>query len=162
VFAFILIPGFAEWWDIRSEKERDKRFCFRLFSNKGTIMVKNRIYIMARMGAFIVCAAAILWLSLSSDPPQPDIELLSWDKLWHALAYAVLTWLGIWAFSPFFHPVSRAWVVVLVFALCYGALMEILQMLCTENRSCEFGDLLADGTGSVLVFAAAKIRSFFY
>lgn len=101
-------------------------------------------------------AILILWLSLDPSPPVPENDLLSWDKLQHVAAYALLTVFAGLALSlgGTVHP-RRRWVLAALAALAYGALLELLQGWCTQNRSAEFGDLLADAVGAFFVVAVA-------
>jgi hypothetical protein len=48
--------------------------------------------------AFLLCLAAILYLSLAPSEATPAANL-GWDKARHALAYFVLTGLGLFAFG---------------------------------------------------------------
>ncbi|MDO8900501.1 MAG: hypothetical protein Q7V15_04020 [Phenylobacterium sp.] len=91
--------------------------------------------------AFGLCLAAILFLSLapSDATPAPD---LGGDKVRHALAYFVLTGLGLFAFGP------RLVLLAAIFAL--GAGVEIAQALMGLGRQGDLIDLLANLSGEVL------------
>lgn len=84
------------------------------------------------------------------------MSFFGWDKVQHAGAYAVLTFLAGMAFNAF--PAGRRhsfrWAFVL--ALCFGGLMEVSQGLLTEARTAELGDLLADIAGAGLVYLALR------
>jgi VanZ family protein len=104
-----------------------------------------------RLAALAAWAGAILWLSLTPSPPSPDLELLAWDKLQHAAAYALLTLLAGRYFILLPVGPRRAWVLGFLAAVAYGGLIEIMQGLVTEVRRAEWGDLLADALGASLV-----------
>lgn len=114
--------------------------------------------LLARLTALLLWAGCLLWLSLAPNPPRPPSALLSWDKLHHAVAYALLTLLAGRFFSQW-RPLSRnPWNWALIFALLCGALIEILQATLTNVRRAEWGDLVADAVGAVLVVVTALSR----
>ena len=94
----------------------------------------------------------IFWLSLSSHPPVPDVDLPFRDKIEHALAYAVMVWLVAWTLGDKKGLTAGGfgWGVV-VAVLCGGAL-EILQATLTSVRMAEWGDLLADVLGALIAW----------
>ena len=99
--------------------------------------------------AFIV--GAILWLSLTSDPPQIQADFLGWDKAQHALAYGVLAltlgrFLSLWNLTA-----TRVWGFSFISAVAYGGLLEVLQGVIATGRSCEWNDLLADAVGAAVI-----------
>lgn len=99
--------------------------------------------------AFWSCATVVLVLALI--PPSHLIPPTLWDKLNHALAFAVLALLGLGSY--------RARIAaVLAGLLAYGGLIELLQAL-TPHRSAEWGDWLADGVGIVLGWQLARALS---
>ena len=105
--------------------------------------------------AFFIWLLTITVLSLMSHPPAPEEGVLAWDKLQHALAYALLTLLGALAFT--FYRSSRAerFLSAAVTAVVIGGLLEIAQGMLTVVRSAEFGDLLADAAGAAAVTCLA-------
>lgn len=107
-----------------------------------------------RVVAPLLWAAAILWLSLMSAPPSPP-TLLSWDKLQHAGAYALLTLLAGQAIVPVVRSPRSGWSCAALVAFLYGGLVELAQGLCTASRTAEVGDLLANGAGALAVLAFA-------
>ena len=103
---------------------------------------------------FWMCVVAVLVLSLM--PPTPHMPSTGWDKANHALAFAVLAWLGCSAWP------GRT-TLVLLGLLAFGVLIERLQSL-TPYRVAEWADLLADvlglalGWGAWVVSVAARRR----
>jgi VanZ family protein len=91
--------------------------------------------------ASIVLLVAITALSLSPLPDFPAPDLISNDKLHHAIAYAALAF-----------PVSlarpRHWWLVLAGFLTWSGTMEMLQPY--VNRYGEWADLLANASGLAL------------
>lgn len=102
-----------------------------------------------RLSAPILWALIMLWLSLTPSPPQlPGI--LGWDKLLHAGAYGLLSLL-ILQFLHFRSSSSgKAWWQAGLVAVCYGALLEIMQFLTQTGRTAEWWDLFADAVGALL------------
>jgi VanZ family protein len=80
-----------------------------------------------------------------SDLPKVNVN----DKVEHFVAYGILgglIFLTIWAYRPEFR---HGWLLVVVLAMCYGAIDEWLQL--AVGRTCELADWVADVGGSVLV-----------
>lgn len=102
--------------------------------------------------------AAILWLSLTPNPPQLSGELLGWDKAQHAAAYAMLTFLAGRAFELYLSPPGRAWLLATGFALTLGCLMEVAQGLLTRVRFADPLDIFANAFGALAVYGWARSR----
>ncbi len=97
----------------------------------------------------LLLVAMLVLLVLCLVPVPPQVPSTGWDKSNHALAFAVLAFLG-----------HRAWPgrtgPVLLGLLAYGGLIEVLQSF-TPSRFAEWGDLLADGVGLLLGEAVARL-----
>jgi len=91
--------------------------------------------------AFLLCLAAILYLSLAPSEATPAANL-GWDKARHALAYFVLTGLGLFAFGS--RPVLLGGVLLL------GAGVEVAQAAMDLGRQGDLADLAANLTGEGL------------
>lgn len=104
---------------------------------------------MAALWRWLLFIAMLVLLVLCLVPVPPQLPSTGWDKSNHALAFAVLAFLG-----------NRAWpgrtAPVLLGLLAYGGLIEVLQSF-TPDRFAEWGDLLADGIGLVLGEAVAQL-----
>jgi hypothetical protein len=94
--------------------------------------------------AFILCLAAILYLSLAPSDATPAADL-GWDKARHALAYFVLTGLGLFAFGPR--------LVLLGGVVLLGAGVELAQAAMGLGRQGDLIDLAANLTGESLALA---------
>ncbi len=107
---------------------------------------------------FVGWAGVVLWASLDAAPFRPLVRAVSWDKLQHALAYALLTLFGGLALRTF---LSRrplhCWSLALGFSLVYGAAVETIQHFMTSSRRGDLADLLADAVGALLVFGLAML-----
>ncbi len=89
--------------------------------------------------AFWTTAAVVVVLSLLPTQHLPEVAFNLWDKAQHAFGFAVLTFLGLWAYP---HRVRR----VLVGMLLLGAMIELAQGA-TGWRHGDWLDLLADAVG---------------
>ena len=103
--------------------------------------MKNIEYV-ARIFLF-ACVATILWLALSSNPPNPA-GLFDLDKVNHLGAFFVLSLLADYSY------LARSALVLKGMALLgFGLLIEGLQYW-VGYRYFEFADLVADSGGIVL------------
>ncbi|MEJ2471817.1 MAG: VanZ family protein [Desulfuromonadales bacterium] len=108
-----------------------------------------------------VWAGVILWLSLTSSPPEIK-GFLGWDKLLHAGAYGLLALLSTEFFYFMQRSLPRAVVFGILVTLAFGALMEILQAISGTGRTAEWLDLVADAVGAIagcVVFCLAVVVS---
>ena len=88
--------------------------------------------------------AVVIYLSLTSSPVQIDADLPYQDKIFHALAYFVLTF---W-FMQIYH--VRHYVIRwIIFFLCLGLMLEYLQGFDPQRYS-EVGDMVANVLGIIL------------
>jgi len=102
---------------------------------------------------------AALWLAvitiLSTSPgvPMPKFNLFSTDKLGHAAAYALLTWLLFKGFNAAKNRTATWKEAIVIFCLAagYGALMEFVQGTFFPYRFFEVDDMLANGFGAAVV-----------
>jgi len=104
------------------------------------------------IGYFLI--VLVVFLSLTSKPVQIDTDLPYQDKLFHTLAYFVLTF---W-FMQIYHVRLQVfrWV---VFFLCFGLLLEYLQGF-DPKRYSEVGDMVANalGVAAALVLSRTRVR----
>jgi VanZ family protein len=98
-------------------------------------------------GAFFVALGTLTWLSLAPQERLPPINL--WDKLAHAVAFAVLATL-IHAGWPRARQ-AALWGTLVAF----GLLMEVLQIP-APGRNFSLLDLVADAAGIAAYAAAAR------
>lgn len=86
----------------------------------------------------------IIYLSLTSRPPQPGIELPFGDKIGHALAYfTLMSWFAQ------LYPTARQRIFIAFSCLLLGGTLEILQGF-SGIRVADGWDFLANSTGVVL------------
>lgn len=103
----------------------------------------------------------IFWILLAIITALLLIELAPrhhdwpyWDKVEHALVFAVLTSSGYLAF-----PQRKRWVYLGL--VCYGALMEWLQGVLTITREASVNDWLADVVGILLAIIMSMALTYF-
>jgi hypothetical protein len=105
-----------------------------------------------RLGAAVLYAVA-LWAACSIPGHSlPDSILLSWDKLWHLVAFAAL--LALWVRAGF--PVPH----VAAGAFAYGAAIEAWQHVAPIGRFFDPLDLLANAAGiaiGVILVAVSRV-----
>ncbi len=121
-----------------------------------TILLDRRF----RIAVFAGTALAILWLSLDSAPPVPDLDMPQADKVGHFIAYALLTFLAGWTLARDIDTWERSWRWGAIFAILYGGLLEVLQMALTRSRFAEWGDLAADLLGALCVYLLVRLGVF--
>lgn len=68
------------------------------------------------------------------------------DKVIHFLLYLPYPALAFWAFYPEKNK-GRFLLIVLLIGIAYSGAVEMMQALFTDNRSAEWGDLLANTLG---------------
>lgn len=103
-----------------------------------------------RRALLALITIVILYLSLMPAPPSDG---LGWDKLNHAGAMALVTFIAYLSARP----VSRPVLFAALYAMSLGILVEVLQGMCTTARFAEWLDLVADGVGVVFAVLALKI-----
>ena len=91
-----------------------------------------------RFGLYAAAVAVLLYLCLAPSDHLPTVNL--WDKAEHGIAWAVLAGAGLVLFP------RRAWRIVL-FAVVFGAVIEVLQGLPAIHRDSDVRDWIADIVG---------------
>jgi VanZ family protein len=97
-----------------------------------------------RFAAYGVAVAVLLYLTQAPSEDLPHESL--WDKAEHAIAWFVLTAIGLvfWPRRP-----GR----IAAFAFAFGALVEILQSSLPFGRDGDVRDLVADSAGILAALA---------
>lgn len=103
----------------------------------------------------VVLGMAVCWLAFSPAPP-PAADT-GWDKANHALAFTVLAIVAELAFWPR----RRRAAVNALGLLAFGAFIELVQSQIPE-RTGEWPDLLADGTGVTIGLALVAVMHRLY
>ena len=101
-----------------------------------------------------VLVALVMYLSITSAPPLPDVDVPYFDKLGHFLAYFVL--MG-W-FAQIYHVKKMR----IIFALAFifmGLAMEFIQSF-DPARMAEFADMVANTLGVVIALLITRMSAF--
>lgn len=98
--------------------------------------------------------ALVIFLSLTSSPVRINMQLPYQDKLFHALAYFVITFWFMQVYHVRHHVFRWA-----IFFLCLGLLMEYLQSF-EPKRYSEVGDMVANtlGVSAALALSRTQLR----
>jgi VanZ family protein len=108
-----------------------------------------------RFGFWLALTVLSILFLLPQHYLVPDI-FDWWDKLQHALAFGLLTLLGLLAYSTNKTPLQKQSQRIVVAMVLYGALIEVLQSV-SGWRYGEFGDWAADVVGVLLAWASFVI-----
>ena len=104
--------------------------------------------LIANLG-YIIALATVSLIRLNN---LPDVGVSFGDKIFHFLAYALLTLLCFATLSlTFSMEKTRAILIAGVFAIIFGILIEVLQDTMTEFRALDVYDVLANSLGALLV-----------
>ena len=98
--------------------------------------------------------ALVVFLSLTSSPVKIDTNLPYQDKLFHTLAYFVLTFWFMQIYHIRHH--QFAWA---IFFMCLGLLLEYFQSFDPQRYS-EAGDMVANvlGVGAAVILSGTRFR----
>jgi len=109
------------------------------------------------LAAWLIWVLLIIFLSLTPQPPQLPVPLLSWDKLQHAFAYALLMFLTGYSWNKVWPAWLRVWQWAAISSLALGCFLEVLQGMMKLGRSAELNDVFANTCG--VLAAALLIRT---
>lgn len=99
-----------------------------------------------RVGLYALACCVLLYLTLAPEKEVPGVGLV-WDKAEHSLSWAVLTGAGLLLST------KRRWAIG-VFALAFGAMVEVLQANMGMGRDGNWPDLVADSIGIAAAYLA--------
>src|SRR6201996_8845105 len=92
-----------------------------------------------RLAIYVLACLILLYITLAPGKDVPGVGLV-WDKAEHATAWAVLTGAGLLLST------KRRWAIG-VFAVLFGAAVEVLQAVLPFGRDGDVLDLTADIVG---------------
>ena len=106
----------------------------------------------------------ITTLSLFSfeEESVPSIDIPHFDKLVHLTFYFVFTALGCFAFREMDRrntPLKKAIVKIVLYAVIYGIIIEVLQGVATKDREPDMLDVLANSLGAL--FGSFSVKYIF-
>ena len=102
-----------------------------------------------RVALFALAALVLLYMALAPTRDVPGVDLV-WDKAEHTGAWAVLTLLGLLLST------HRRWA-ILVFALAFGGVIEVLQAILPFGRDGEWADFAADTLGVAAAYFVWRV-----
>ena len=100
---------------------------------------------------------ALAVLSLLSSDDLPEVEVEYADKIAHAIAYALLSFL--WYLSLKSFKISKALLISALIAIIYGIILEVLQGTLTVGRTLDMYDVLANCIGVVFISSILIARN---
>lgn len=107
----------------------------------------KKLVLVATVG-YIIALATVSLIRLNN---LPDVGVSFGDKIFHFLAYALLTTLCFTTlFLTFSMEKKRAMLVAVVFAIVFGIIIEVLQDTMTDFRALDVYDVLANSLGALL------------
>ncbi len=111
----------------------------------------------------IFCTFFIVYLSLSDISDLPKLEVAYEDKLYHFVAYFVLTSVWLLALTPYSSKSLRVNILISLGIIGFGIVIEIFQELITDYRVFDVFDILVNSIGvsvSYFCFELLKKRIF--
>lgn len=113
----------------------------------------------------LICAiaytTALTTVSLMTLRNLPDIGVSFGDKIFHFLAYAVLTILWTFVFFYNFNYIKKKAIgYAFVISVSFGIFIEVVQGTATVARSFDVYDMLANTCGALLAVGILSIYSF--
>lgn len=115
-------------------------------NNASTSMKAIQSYSLVIFWGILILVASTIGLGVGMPPTWTD--LISWDKVGHAIAYGMFTFLLIIALSHT-TDLGKSIGLGLVISICYGIAMEWVQYTFFPNRYFEYFDILANVVGSL-------------
>jgi VanZ family protein len=98
--------------------------------------------------------ALVIYLSVTSNPPDPGIEIPNFDKVAHTLAYfAMMGW-----FAQLYHIKKQRVIYALSFVVM-GVTLEYVQSF-DPARMAEFADMVANTSGVVIALLITRMPAF--
>ena len=109
--------------------------------------------------AAIVYTIILTFVSLIKPEDIPDIEVSYGDKIFHFLAYCILTFLWFGAFKFHFNLIKRKPLVyAAIVSVVFGIIIEVLQETLTESRTLDVYDVLANTFGVIIAVLVLVLK----
>ena len=96
--------------------------------------------------AYLILISILFLLPGSSLPKENWFDAIYLDKWIHVFLFVILILLWLKAFPGYS---SRLYILLIVFAIFYGILIELSQELFVLNRSMDVYDIMADTAGVI-------------
>ena len=96
----------------------------------------------------------VIYLSVTSNPPDPGIEMPNFDKVAHTLSYfAMMAW-----FAQLYHLKKQRVIYALGF-IALGVALEFIQSF-DPARMAEFADMVANTSGVMIALLITRMSAF--
>lgn len=98
-------------------------------------------------------------LSVTPGVSLPKFDLLSADKIGHVAAYGILAGLLLWGFarSTGRRAGRKDILLIFMFSVFYGVLMEFIQGAFIPGRFYDYDDMIANAAGALLAVVSYKL-----
>ena len=102
-----------------------------------------------RITLSVVYLTIVAFLSLLPPNDFPEIPLFPGaDKIVHTCMYLGMAWLACWSMHA---EIKRIWyLLIILFAISYGVIMEIFQFLMHMGRSFDYYDMIGNSVGALI------------
>lgn len=119
--------------------------------------ISDEVALVIHAALLAIWMGCLLWSSLASHLPTVP-RILTWDKLQHFFAYAILMFFSGHFFKSLLKNRQKGWIIGLIFTLGFGILMEIGQETLSSSRHADWKDLIANSLGAGLILAIALLK----
>lgn len=107
----------------------------------------------------LIYSVALTFVSLVKLNNVPDIGVSFGDKIFHFLAYCLLTFLWFFAFLFNFNfKNKRAIILAAILSVIFGIIIEVLQETITVSRAMDIYDVVANTSGVLLTVIILAIN----
>jgi len=96
----------------------------------------------------MVYTIALAVMSLVSLDDVPDIQINNSDKILHIFAYALLTFIWFWSTRNYTTKYKN--LIIIVFCIVYGIILEVIQGRLATDRVSDMLDIIANCIGVAL------------
>lgn len=108
----------------------------------------------------VIYSATLAFMSLIKLKNVPDMGVDYGDKIFHFLAYSILTFLWFSAFMYHFRfKKNKAIIYAAILSIIFGIIIEVLQGTLTAYRSLDVYDILANTSGVILVVLVLVLKN---
>ena len=118
---------------------------------------------MLKKGLFVITLSytmAIAIVSLIKLPQVPELDIEFGDKIFHLVAYFILSLLWFYSFLYTFKlDNNKALFTAVLGAVFFGIIIEVLQHVITDYRALEIYDALANTIGALLTAFIIKVNT---
>lgn len=115
----------------------------------------NRHYYLAFLWTCLLVVLSVI--SKGTASKLAFIDFFGIDKVAHLVFYALLSWLWVRALSQ--SMMKKSALISFTISTILGISLEFIQKYCTDGRSFEYDDMIANLVGTFIGLAVFKIKS---